>query len=171
MPKKRLTPKQYLNETVYRQVKISRYATGQANYVQSLVDRLNEEIARFCLSKKLIETKGQYAECKKFIKAKCMEYRERLYSYLQKELYGFTKEQSKWVYSNSPIELKKRANVNKIIKNIFFTAFSDTDNIKSFVTRIFNQIFQIWNAQLTIAYRADQNMHDMVKLVLDKEFK
>jgi len=71
------------------------------------------------------------------------------YNYLQKELFNFTKEQSKWVYANSPVELKK-ANINKMVKNIFFTAYSDTDNIESFVTRIFNQIFQIWNAQCTI---------------------
>ena len=169
MAKRRITPKQYLDEAVYRQIKITRYATGQANYVQSLINELNDKIAEFCVVKIIIETKGQYVECKKFIRAKSIEYREKLYSYLQKELEDFTKEQSKWVYSNSPVELKK-ANVNRIIKNIFFTAYSDTDNINTFVTRIFNQIFQIWNAQLTIAYRTGQSMKDMVKLVLDKEY-
>ena len=170
MGKKRLTPKQYRDETVYRQIKVSRYATGQANYVQSLVDELNDKIARFCLIKKIIETKGQHQECKKYVRSKCMEYRERLYNYLQKELKGFIKEQSKWVYNNSPVELKK-ANIDRISRNVFFTAFSDTENIKSFVTRIFNQIFQIWNSQLTISYRTGQTMKDMIKLVLDKEIK
>jgi len=169
MPKRRITPKQYLDEAVYRQIKITRYATGQANYVQAMIDELNDKIARFCLLKKVIETKGQYAECKKYIKAMGIKYREKLYKYLQKELKDFTKEQSKWVYSNSPVELKK-ANVDRILKNIFFTAFSDTDNIPTFVTRIFNQIFQIWNAQLTIAYRTGQNVKDMIKLVLDKDY-
>jgi len=170
MGKKRLTPKQYRNETVYRQIKVSRYATGQANYVQSLVDELNDKIAVFCLKKKLIETKGQHQECKKYIRIKCMEYREQLYKYIQKELKGFIKEQSKWLYNNSPVELKK-ANIDKIARNVFFTAFSDTENIKSFVTRIFNQVFQIWNAQITISYRTGQTMKEMIKLILDTEFK
>jgi len=170
MPKRTITPKQYRDEAVYRQIKITRYATGQANYVQYLVDELNEKIARFCLSKKVIETKGQYQDVKKFIRKKCIKYREKLYSYLQKELKDFTKEQSKWVYSNSPVELK-RVNVDRIVKNIFFTAYSNTDNIKSYITRIFNQIFQIWNAQSTIAYRTGQSMKDMVKLILGKEIK
>jgi hypothetical protein len=130
---------------------------------------LNEKIARFCLKEGLIETKSQYAECKKYIRAKCMDYREKLYKYLQRELKKFITEQSKWVYANSPIKLKK-TNIDKVARDIFFIAFSDTDNIKGYITRIFNQIFQLWNAQLTIAYRTGQGMKDMVKLVLDKEY-
>lgn len=166
----RLTPKQYRDETIRRQIKITRYATGQANYVNSLVNELNELIAKFCLKKELIETKKQYTECKKYIKIKCMDYREKLLNYLEKELEDFIIEQSKWVYANSPIELEK-VNIERVLKNIFFTAYSDTDNIKGYVTRIFNQIFQTWNAQLSIAYRTEQTMKDMVKLVLDKEIK
>jgi hypothetical protein len=169
MFKERLTAKQFRDEVVYRQIQVTRYATGQANYVRSLINQLNEEIARFCLKKKTIDTKRQYAECKKFISAKCIEHREKLYKYLQKELKDFIIEQSKWVYANSPVDLKK-IDVDKILKDIFFTAFSDTDDIKGYVTRIFNQIYQIWNAQLTIAYRMNENMKDMIKLVLDKEF-
>lgn len=169
MSKKRLSLKQYRDETVYRQIKITRYATGQANYTQFLINKLNEEIAKFCLKIKIVETKGQYSECKVFIKAKCIEYREKLYKYIQKELKEFIIEQSKWVYTNSPIELRK-VNVDRILNAVFFTAFSDTDNINSFVTRIFNQIFQIWNAQLTISYRTGQKMKDMIKLILDREF-
>jgi hypothetical protein len=89
---------------------------------------------------------------------------------LQKELEDFIIEQSKWVYANSPMELKK-VNIDRILRDIFFTAYSDTDNIKSYVTRIFNQIFLTWNAQLTIAYRTGQKMKDTVKLILDKSFE
>ena len=70
---------------------------------------------------------------------------------------------------HSPVKLEE-TNMDRVFNDIFFSAFSDTDNIKSYVTRIFNQIFQIWNAQLTIAYRVNQNMKDMIKLVLDKEY-
>jgi len=167
---KRLTSKQYRDEVIRRHIKVSHYATGQAKYVRSLVDELNEKIAKFCLKKDLIETKIQYTECKKYIRVKSIEYRDRLYKYLQKELKDFIIEQSKWVYTNSPVKLQK-VNIDRIAKDIFFTAYSDTDNIKSYVTRIFNQIFQIWNAQLTIAYRTGQKMKDMIKLVLDKEIK
>ena len=164
MAKKRLTPKQYRDEAIRRQIQITRYATGQTNYINSLIDELNEKIAKFCLEKEVIETKMQYSECKKYIKAKCIEYRDRLYSYLQKELNDFIIEQSKWVYANSPIKLE-RVNVDKVIKNVYFTAYSDTDNIKSYVKRIFDQIFQTWNAQLSIAYRTGQRVGNMVKLV------
>ena len=170
MTKKRLTQKQYRDEIVRRQIHISRYATGQVNYVHLLIAELNEGIAKFLIRKSFIETKSQYAECKKFIKNRTMIYREKLYKYLQKELKDFIIEQSKWVYTNSPIQLEK-VSVDRIVRDVFFTAFSDTDNIKNYVTRIFNQIFQIWNAQLTIAYRIRQSMKDMVNLILDKEFK
>ena len=169
MANKRLTPKQYKDESVYRQIKISRYATGQANYVMSVINELNEKIAKFCLKKELIETKGQYADCRKFIRAKCFEYKEKLYNYLQKELKDFIIEQSKWVYTNSPVKLEK-VNVDRVLKDVFFSAFSDTDNIKSYVTRIFNQVFSIWNMQLNISYRIGQSMKEMVLLILDKEF-
>lgn len=169
MAKKRPTPKHYREEAVYRQIKVTRYATGQANYAQSLVGKLNEEIAKFCLQKKTIETKKQYADCKKFIRAKCIEYREKLYEYLQKELRDFVIEQSKWVYANSPVKLQK-VNVDRIVRDIFFTAYSATDNIKGYVTRVFNQIFSLYNSQLTIAYRTGENMKDMMKSITGKEF-
>ena len=170
MAKRRLTPKQFRNETIRRQIQITRYATGQANYAQYLINKMNEEIARFCLKKEVIETKGQYADCKRFIKAQCIEYREKLYNYLQNELNAFIKEQAKWLYINSPIKLEK-ANNEKIARDVFFSAFSDTDNIKTYITRIFDQVFQIWNAQIKIAYRTGHTMKNMVLLILNKDFK
>jgi len=169
MPKKRLTPEQYRDELVYRQIQISRYVTGQANFTRAMIEELNEKVARFCLKKKHIETKGQYTECRTFIRAKCLEYREKLFSHLQMEMKNFIEEQSRWIYEYSPVKLEK-VKRDKIARNIFFTAYSDTDNIKSYVTRIFNQIFQIWNAQLTIAYKTRVSMKEMVELVLDKGF-
>jgi len=169
MSKKRLSPEQYRDELVYRQIQISRYVTGQANYTRTMIDELNEKIARFCLKKIQIETKGQYAECRTFIRAKCLEYREKLFSYLQREMKDFIAEQSRWIYEYFPIKLEK-VKREKIARNIFFTAYSDTDNIKSYVTRIFNQVFQIWNAQLTIAHKTRISMNEMVELVLDKGF-
>jgi len=170
MPKRRLMPKQYKDEAVYRQIKITRYATGQSNYIQSLINKLNDEIAEYCLKKKIIETKIQYSDCRKFVKIKCINYRDKLYGYLQKELKEFIIEQSKWVYTNSPIDIKK-VNVDKILRNVFFTAYSDTDNIKGYIKRIFDQIFSTWNSQLTITYRTRQNVKDMVKLILGREIK
>lgn len=163
-----LTHQQYQDEAIYRQIKVSRYATGQANYARSIVDKLNEEIAKFLLKKELIETKGQYAECRVYIQKLCIEYRDRLYRYLEKELREFVKEQSTWVYQHSPVKLKK-AKIDKIARNIFFEAFSDNDNIKSYVQRIFNQVYQLWNNQLSIAYRIKLPMKDMVELVMGKE--
>jgi hypothetical protein len=170
MIKKRLTPKQYRDEVIRRQIQITRYTTGQANYVNSQINKLNESIAKYCIKKDVLETKSQYADCKKYIKIKCIEYRDMLYKYLEKELAAFIIEQSKWVYSNSPIKLEK-IDTDKVARDIFFTAFSDTDNIKSYIKRIFDQVFQIWNAQLTISYRLQQKMKDMVKLVLGREVK
>lgn len=170
MIKKRLSSKQYRDETIRRQIQVTRYVTGQANYVNSMINKLNESIARYCIKKDLIETKLQYKECKKYVRVKCIEYRDRLYNYLHKELSGFIIEQAKWIYTNSPIKLDT-IDTSKIINDAFFTAFSDTDNIKSYISRIFDQIFQTWNAQLTISYRIQQRMKDMVKLVLGREIK
>ena len=169
MSKKRLTVEQYRGELIYRQIQISRYATGQANFVQSLVGKLNDEAAKFCLKKKRIETKKQYSDCKTFIRIKCLEHRDRLYYYLKKEMKNFAKEQSKWIYGYAPVKLKK-VDTDKITRDIFFTAFTDTDTIRNYVTRVFNQILQIWNAQLTIAYKTGISMAEMIELVLDKEF-
>ena len=169
MAKVHLPSEKYRDELVYRQIQISRYITGQVNFTQALIDELNETIARFCLKKKRIETKGQYTECRVFIRVECLKYREKLFTYLQKEIKDFIKEQSKWVYEYFPLKLEK-ADRGKITQNVFFTAYSDTDTIKSYVTRIFNQIFQTWNAQLTIAYGTGITMPEMVELVLDREF-
>jgi hypothetical protein len=68
------------------------------------------------------------------------------------------------------VELERKK-VDSIVRDAFFEAFSETDNIKSYVTRIFNQILQLWYSQLTIAHRTKQPMKDMVFLVLGKEVK
>lgn len=165
MGKKRLTAKEYNDEIVYRQIQVSRYATGQANYALSVIKELNEKIVKFCMKMELIETKSQYTECKKYIRSKSLIYRDKLYKYLRKELKAFIIEQSKWIYSNSPVELVK-INIDRAYNDVFFSAFSDTDNIKTYVTRIFNQVLQLWNAQLSIAYRVNQPMKDMIKLII-----
>ena len=169
MSKKRLTAKEYKDEVIYRQIQLTRYTTGQANYALSLINELNDKIARYCLKKITVETKSQYSDCKIFIRTKCIEYRDKLYRYLDKELRDFINEQAQWVYDNSPIKLEE-ANSDRIVNDVFFTAFSDTDTIKTYLIRIFNQVFQLWNAQLSIAYRTGQNMKSMIKLILDKEY-
>jgi len=169
MPENRLTPDHYKDELIYRQIKIAEYADGQVKYAQSVISEMNEKIAKFCIKKELIETKGQYTVCQRYIKSVCIEYRKKLYGYFQKELKRFIIEQSKWVYSNSPITLKK-VSVDKIYNDVFFLGFSDTDNIKSYFTRIFDQVFQLWNIQLSIAYKVKQPMAEMVLLVMGKEF-
>ena len=166
----RLTPAQFMDEVIYRQIRITRYAAGRVRFVRNLVDELNDGIAIYLLKKEKMETKGQVADSRKYIRAKCLEYRERLYNYLQKELRDFVEEQGEWIYANSPVELKKK-NPDTIYNNIFFEAFSDNETITAFIQRIFNQILQLWNARLSIAYRTGQPMKDMVKLVLDREVK
>jgi len=120
------------------------------------------------ITKEIIETKKQHADSKKHVREMCMEYRNRLYSHFQKELKGFVKEQSKWLYANSPVKLEKKDN-DKIVNNIFFEAFSDAENIKAFTQRIFNQIFQLWNAQLSIAYKTKQPLNEAVLLILGRK--
>ena len=148
---------------------MSRYITGQVNIIRALVDELTETIAEFCLKKELLETKGQYADCRVYIRKQCLQYREKLYQHIQKELKGFAVEQSAWVYQNSPIRLE-RVDTKKSVRNITFEAFSDTDTIKSYVTRLFNQLFQLWNSQLSIAYRTRLPMKEMVKNITGKEY-
>ena len=118
----------------------------------------------------MIETKGQYVETKSYIRKRCIEHRKRFYEYLQNELRAFAAEQSEWVYDNSSVKMEKK-NMDAIVKDVFFEAFSETENIKVFVQRVFNQVYQLWNAQLTIAYRTKQKMEDLVYLVLGGKYE
>jgi hypothetical protein len=165
-----LTPAQYMNETIYRQIKVSRYATGQAKYARELLDKLNNKIADYILQIDVIEIKSQYVDAKGYAKRTCAEYRDKFYSYMKKELHDFIEEQSIWVYTNSPVELKKKK-IDAILRNVFFEAFSDTENIKAFIIRIFQQVYSLWNGQLTIAYRVKGKTKDMVNLILGREIK
>jgi len=165
----RLTPEQFRDEAIYRKTRVLRYINGQVKIVHALVNELNEKIARYCLKKKMIETKGQYADLRTYIRERCMQYREKLRTHLEKELKGFIREQVKWTYDNSPVKLEKADDmVKKVYRNMMFEAFSDTDTVKGFLQRVFNQIFQLWNVQSTIAYRTKLPMEDMVRLVLGK---
>ena len=165
-----LTPVQFVDESIHRQIKVSRYANGQVKYAQELLDELNDRIAKYILRNSILESKVQYTDSKVYIRKRCIEYRDRFYKYLQKELREFVKEQSKWVYNNSSVKLEKKK-VDAITRDVFFEAFSETDSIKVYVQRIFNQVFQLWNAQLTISYRTKQPLKDMVKLVLGRVVK
>jgi hypothetical protein len=163
-----LSKEEYLDERILRRIQIIRYQNGQIRYIKSFVDALNDRIAGYVLKKELLETKALYIDCRVYIRKRCIEYRDRVYKYLQKEIKDFVREESKWEYQNSPVLLKK-ADTKKIIRDIFFEAFSDTDTIKSYCMRIFNQIFQIWNSQLSIAYKINQPLKDMVKMVTGKD--
>jgi len=156
-----LTPAQYADEIIYRKILTTRYITGQVNYVRDLVNKMTGEIARHIMARKNIETKTQFNDSRKYIRAKCLEYRDKLYKHLQKELRGYIREQAQWEYDNSPVKLKK-IDTEKTVRNVFFEAYSEGDTIKSYVERIFNQIYQLWNAQLSIAYRTGQDLDEMV---------
>jgi hypothetical protein len=160
-----LSPKKYYDERILRRIQITRYQNGQVNYIRGLINDMNKRIAHHIIGKEKLESKALYQDCRVYVRKRCMEYRDRVYKYLQKEIKGFVKEEQKWEYQNSPKSLKK-VDPKKSVRGIFFEAYSDTDTIKSYVTRIFNQIFQIWNSQLSIAYRTGGLLEDMVKIVL-----
>jgi len=164
----RLTPQQYQDELIYRQTRVVRYTNGQVKLATNLVNELNKKLAEYCLRKELLESKKQYNDIKQFIKKQSIIYRDKLYKHLQKEMRGFVEEQAAWIYANSPVELDKKK-VDTIMRHVFFEAFSESENIKTFVTRIFNQIFQLWNAQLTIAYRTKLPMKKMILNILGDE--
>jgi hypothetical protein len=161
----RLNAKQFHREALRRQIQFTRYTTGQVNSVKSCVDELYNTIARRAVKIKYIETKKQFADFKTFVREQCLAYRHKVYDQMQKELVGMVKEQSRWIYSNSPKRLKKCDN-DKILRNINFEAFSDTENIASFVKRLFNQVFQTWTAQASIAYRTRQPLKDMAENIM-----
>ena len=125
-----LSPVQFTDEAIHRQIKVTRYINGQVKNAQTLLKELNIRIAKHILQNDIIETKSQYTENKVYIRKRCIEYRDRFYKYLQNELRLFAKEQAKWVYSNAPGNLEK-TDIDKSIRNIFFEAFSETENIKT----------------------------------------
>ena len=160
-----LTSAQFADEAIYRQIKTAHYINGQAEQAKKLLREMNQRIAKRLMRNDKLETKSQYAEDKKYIRKRCVEYRDRFYGGLQNDLRAFAKEQAKWVYANSPVKLEKK-NIDAIMRNVNFEAFSDVENIRQFAQRVFNQAFQLWNAQLTIAYRTGQLMSDLVALIL-----
>jgi hypothetical protein len=155
----------YKSESLYRNVQVSRYIQGQANYIKSLIGAMNEKISHYLTLKERLETKKSYNDCRVHIRKKCLACRRMVYAYLQRELKRFVKEQAKWVYGNSPVTLQK-ANTGKIYTDVFFTPFSDTDTVKSYCTRIFNQVYQLWAGQLGIAYKTGNPLKETVKAVL-----
>lgn len=161
---KRLTSKQFYDESIYRQIKITRYINGQVKLIRGYVESLVRKLAKFVIAKSYIETKGQFNECRSYIKEQCTLYRDATFKHFEKELRKFIKEQAAWLYEYSPVKLKK-VDIDKSMRNIFFEGFSDTDNIESYTTRIFNQIAQLWSTQLSIAYRTNLPMKEMVKLI------
>lgn len=156
---------QYKDVAIYRHILIGRYADGQVKKAMRLYNKLTKSIAEYCLRREILDTKGQYKECRKHIRIECLKYRDMLYTQLQQELKGFIKEQASWIYEHSPVELKKADN-DKILNDVNFLAFSDTDTIKGYVQRLFNQIYQLWNSQLSIAYRTKLPMKEMVQIII-----
>lgn len=159
-----MTPEEFRDEMILRQIKVSRYITFQVKTMRAIVDDLNNTIEKRVLREKQIETKKQLQRVRVYIREHAIEIRDKTYRYLQREIKGFMKEQALWMYQNSPVKLK-RIDIDKAFRDMNFEAFSDTDTIKSYITRIFNQIYQIWNSQLTIAYRTGLSMEDLVKVI------
>jgi hypothetical protein len=156
---------EYRDELIYRKIMTSRYSEGIVSYSLAYIKKLNETIKNYLLYVDRIETKKQYQDCKVFIKNNCFNYRQKYYVYFQKELRGFIREQCRFVYDNSPVKLQHK-DQKKILSDVNFEAFNNSDTNKSYITRIFNQIFNIWNSQLTIAYRIKQPMKELISLVL-----
>jgi hypothetical protein len=165
-----LTPAEFLDESIYRQTRIIRYAAGQQRTIRRLVEEMTDMIAKYVIHMETLETKGIYVQTRKYIREQCIKYRHRCLEHLRKEISGLIKEESEWLYQNSPNKLVK-ADVEKIERDILFEAYSYTDNIDSYFQRIFNQIFQLWNNQLAIAYRTKQDTKDMVKFITGKGYK
>jgi len=160
----RLTSRQFHDEAVYRQMQVQRYANGQIRHVRGLIGELTAKLSRRAMHHGSIETKGQYADMRTYVRQQCLLYRRKLNEHLDRELKGFVREQAKWTYEYSPKKLRKADN-GRMLRNVSFNAFSDTDTIRTWLAQIFNRIFQLWNSQLTIAHRLQTPMAEMIKAI------
>jgi hypothetical protein len=167
----RPTAEQYKDELIMRKIDLDRYAEGMAAYTLAVVNRLNERISKYLIRNGAIESKKQFNASMRRIKPWIVQARNGLYETFQKEIHAFVKEEKAWIYGNSPIKLKKadKNRTKKIESSIFFEAYSDTDTFRGYVTRLFNQIYQTWRSQLTIAHRTGQRIEDVVKLTAGAE--
>jgi len=163
----RLTQEQFRDELIYRQVMFTRYVNGQVKYVQQMVDELNLVLGKRCVMEDVIETKRQYNEVRIYIRQTCITHRKKLIRYLQKEIAGLVKEQSTWLYQYMPIRLEK-PHQKQMVRNVYFGAFSERHTIRAWIVDIYNRLFQLWNSQLTIAYRVGTPMKTMVKGITGK---
>jgi len=163
----RLSPEQFHDELIYRQVMFTRYVNGQVKHVQTMVDELNLVLGRRCVREDIVETKRQYNELRMYIRKTCITHRKKLIRYMQKEIAQLVKEQSAWLYEYLPIRPEK-PHQKQMVRNIYFGAFSDRHTIKAWIVDLYNRLFQLWNSQLTIAYRVGTPMKTMVSGITGK---
>jgi hypothetical protein len=158
----------YIDETIYRRTRIIRYAEGQARLLVDRLKRLNNAIAKKLLKIEVLETKALFREARTIVREYCIVDKQKAFNYIQKELRGFIKEQSRFIYGVSPVKLK-RVKPDKVLRDINFTAFSDTETIQSFIDTVYNRIYKLYNGQLTIAYKLKTPLKDMLANILGKE--
>ena len=75
-------------------------------------------------------------------------------------------EETEFVLETSPVELNDDVNEERILNDIMFDTFSDTDTISSFLETLGERIYKIWDAQFRVAYMTGINSRQVIKAVL-----
>jgi hypothetical protein len=145
---------------------LERYKTGQSRKALRYIREANREIAKFVQGHSF-ETKRQYAIGVKRLREQTKELTDTLFRIIVKDLKAFIKVEREFVadVSLKPLDMEK-VNDEKILNDILFDTFSDTDTIQSFIDTLGERIFKLWDGQFRVAYMTGMDSKQIVKAVL-----
>jgi hypothetical protein len=159
----------FIDDYIHHQVMLERYKTGRSAYVLRKIREANLFIARIVKKYKSVETKAQYRRLSKEVKEQTVLLRKKLLKWLGKEMTGLIEEETDFIRNVSGGELKEKPNGKKVLGEILFDTFSDTDTPESYFTALAERIFKVWDGQLRIAYFSKITADDIIFTVLGKK--
>ena len=155
----------YLDDNIHHAVLFERYKTGQSRKILRYVRAANKQIAEYVM-RHSFETKKQYVIGTKKVREYVKELVETLKRIIRKDIVALISEESDFVTETSPIELDDNVNEERLINDIMFDTFSDTDTISSYLEGLGERIYKTWDAQFRVAYMTGIDSKEVVKAVL-----
>jgi hypothetical protein len=155
----------YLDDIIHHAALFERYKTGQGRKILRHVRATNKQIAGYVL-RHSFETKKQYAIGSREVKDYVKEMVSTLHRIIRKDMMALISEESNFVVESSPEELDDNVNEERILNDIMFDTFSDTDTITSYLETLGERLFKAWDAQFRVAYMTGIDSKDIIKAAI-----
>ena len=155
----------YLDDNIHHAVLFERYKTGQSRKILKYARAANKQIAEYVL-KHSFETKRQYAAGTRQVREYVKELVAILKRIIRKDMVALITEEKEFAADASPAELDKDINGERVLNDIMFDTFSDTDTISSYLESLGERIYKAWDAQFRVAYMTGIDSKEVVKAVL-----